>query len=69
MSRVHLPGLWGGEMRTVGEDVTDVLDYVPGHYEVIRHIRPAFSCRRCESTVQTPMPSLPIVCGQPSGFF
>jgi len=55
----------GGEMRKVGEDVTEVLDYVPGHFEVIRHVRPAFSCRRCETMVQTPMPSLPIERGQP----
>jgi transposase IS66-like protein len=39
----------GGEMRKVGEDVTQVLDYVPGHFEVVKHIRPALSCRRCES--------------------
>jgi transposase len=56
----------GGEMRKVGEGVTEVLDYIPGHFEVIRHIRPAFSCRQCETMVQTPMPSLPIVRGQPS---
>ena len=55
----------GGEMRKVGEDVTEILDYVPGHFEVIKHIRPAFSCRRCESMVQNPMPSLPIERGQP----
>src|SRR6266436_7112294 len=36
----------GGEMRKVGEDVTRVLDYIPGHFEVVRHIRPALSCRR-----------------------
>ena len=56
----------GGEMRKVGENVTEVLDYIPGHFEVIRHVRPAFSCRCCESMVQTPMPSLPIERGQPS---
>ncbi len=56
----------GGEMRKVGEDVTEVLDYIPGHFEVIKHIRPAFSCRRCESMVQQPMPSLPIDRGRPS---
>ena len=55
----------GGEMRKVGEDVSEVLDYVPGHFEVIKHVRPAFSCRRCESMVQMPMPSLPIERGQP----
>jgi len=56
----------GGEMRKVGEDVTEILDYIPGHFEVIKHVRPAFSCRRCESMVQMPMPSLPIERGQPS---
>jgi transposase len=54
----------GGEMRKVGEDITEILDYIPGHFEVVRHLRPAFSCRRCESMVQSPMPSLPIERGQ-----
>ncbi len=56
----------GGAMRQVGEDVSDVLDYIPGRFEIIRHIRPAFSCRVCESMVQMPMPSLPIERGRPS---
>jgi transposase len=51
-------------MRKVGEDVSEILDYIPGHFEVIRHVRPAFSCRRCERMVQSPMPSLPIERGQ-----
>ncbi len=55
----------GGEMRKVGEDVSEILDYIPGRFEVIRHIRPAFSCRRCESMAQAPMPSLPIERGRP----
>jgi transposase len=52
-------------MRKVGEDVSEVLDYIPGRFEIIRHIRPAFSCRACESMVQMPMPSLPIERGRP----
>lgn len=55
----------GGVLRQVGEDVTESLDYVPGRFEVIRHVRPAFSCRTCESMVQAPMPAQPIVRGQP----
>lgn len=54
----------GGEMRKVG-DVTEVLEYTPGRFEVIRHVRPAYSCRQCESMVQMPMPSLPIERGRP----
>jgi transposase len=26
-------------MRKVGEDVTRILDYIPGHFEVVRHVR------------------------------
>lgn len=50
----------GGAMRKVGEDVTEILDYIPGRFEVIRHIRPACSCRKCEAMAQMPMPALPI---------
>ena len=56
----------GGALRKVGEEVTEILDYVPGRFQVIRHVRPAFSCRTCESMVQAPMPSLPIPRGLPS---
>jgi len=55
----------GGAMRKVGEDVTEILDYIPGRFEVIRHVRPAFSCRTCETMAQMPMPSLPIERGRP----
>jgi len=55
----------GGELRRLGEDVTEVLEYVPASFKVIRHLRPKFSCRRCESITQAPMPSLPIERGRP----
>jgi len=65
---VHAPScacpVCGREMRKVSEDVTEILDYIPGHFEVVRHVRPAFSCRRCESMAQSHMPSLPIERGQ-----
>ncbi len=38
----------GGALRPLGEDVTEVLDYVPGSFRVIRHVRPKLSCRSCE---------------------
>ena len=56
----------GGVLRQVGTDVSEVLDYIPGRFEVIRHVRPAFSCRACETMCQAPMPSLPIERGRPS---
>ena len=53
----------GNDLRNVSESVTEVLRYVPGHFEVDRHIRPACSCRKCEAMMQAPMPDLPIPRG------
>ncbi len=53
----------GGTLRALGEDVTEVLDYVPGSFRVTRHVRPKLSCRSCESIAQAPVPSLPIERG------
>jgi transposase len=53
----------GGTLRPLGEDVTEVLEYVPGSFKVIRHVRPKESCRTCESIAQAPVPSLPIQRG------
>src|SRR5262252_7658741 len=53
-----------GTLRKVGEDVTPVLKYIPGRFEVEEHVRPAMSCRKCESMVQAPMPPLPIPRGE-----
>ena len=47
----------GGALRKVGEDVTEILEYRPGRFEVVRHVRPAFSCRACETMTQAPMES------------
>jgi transposase len=55
----------GGAMRRLGEDVTEVLEFVPASFKVIRHVRPKLSCRVCETIVQAPMPSLPIERGRP----
>jgi transposase len=55
----------GGAMRKLGCDVSEVLEYVPASFKVIRHVRPKLSCRLCETIVQAPMPSLPIERGKP----
>jgi transposase len=55
----------GGAMRKLGEDVTEILEYVPASFKVIRHVRPKLSCRICETIAQSPMPSLPIERGRP----
>jgi len=53
----------GGELRKLGEDVSEMLEYVPECFRVIRHVRPKLSCRQCERIVQAPAPSRPIVRG------
>jgi transposase len=53
-----------GTLRKVSEDVTEVLKYIPGRFEVERHVRPVCSCRKCETMVQAPMPALPIPRGE-----
>jgi transposase len=50
----------GGTLHRLGEDVSEVLDYVPAVFRVIRHVRPKLSCRGCDSIAQAPAPSLPI---------
>jgi len=59
----------GSELRQVGESVTEVLEYIPGRFEVTRHVRPAVSCRKCEAMMQAPMPELPISRGMAGASF
>jgi transposase len=54
----------GGELSKLGEDVTEVLDYRPASFRVIRHVRAKFACRACEAITQAPAPSLPIRRGR-----
>jgi transposase len=53
----------GGELRKLSEDVSEVLEYVPDSFKVIRHVRPKLSCRQCERIVQAPASSRPIARG------
>jgi transposase len=53
----------GGALRPLGEDVSEMLEYVPGSYRVIRHVRPKLSCSQCQRIVQVPAPSRPIAKG------
>src|SRR5580658_6805353 len=50
----------GGKLRTLGEDVSEVLEYVPARFKVIRTVRPKLSCACCSRIVQEPAPHRPI---------
>src|SRR6202167_2182452 len=49
----------GKRMGKLGEDITEVLDYVPGHFQVIRHVRPKYACTACDAITQAPAPAMP----------
>lgn len=55
----------GGKLRTIAEDVTEELEYVPGRFVVSRIVRPRMACRDCDRIVQSALPSRPIERGRP----
>jgi len=55
----------GGKLKTLGEDITEELEYVPGRFVVNRIVRPRKACAGCEAIVQSPLPSRPIERGRP----
>ena len=63
---VHAPGTCecpdcGGQLRALGEDVSETLDYVPGYFKVHRHVRPKLACPDCSKILQQPAPSRPLL--------
>ncbi|MDD9746930.1 MAG: IS66 family transposase [Marinovum algicola] len=50
----------GGDLRVVGEDVSELIDMISAQLKVIEIARVKKSCRRCEKIVQKPAPSRPI---------
>ena len=53
----------GGTLARLGEDVSEMLEYVPASFKVIRIVRPKLSCTGCDAIVQAPAPSRPIERG------
>lgn len=53
----------GGDLRVVGEDVSEMLDMVAARLRVVQIARLKKSCRRCERMAQVPAPSRPIPGG------
>jgi transposase len=54
----------GGTLRRIGEDITETLDYVPGRFKVIRHVREKLSCRACDTVIAAPTPDHAIARGR-----
>ena len=53
----------GGALKLLGKDVSEVLEYVPQHFKVIRHVRPKLACCACDVIVQAPAARRPIAGG------
>ena len=45
----------GCQMKRIGEDVAEKLDYAPGVFTVERHIRGKWACAQCETIHQVPV--------------
>ena len=50
----------GGDLRVIGEDVSELLDMIAASMKVIEIARTKKSCRACEKIVQEPAPNRPI---------
>ena len=55
----------GGTFNRLGEDVSEMLEYVPAHFKVLQTVRPKLICTNCDVIVQHPAPSRPIDHGLP----
>ena len=50
----------GGALSPLSEDVSEMLEYVPAHFKVIRIVRPKCRCTSCNRILQEPAPNRPV---------
>ena len=53
-------------LKRIGEDVSEKLDYTPGLFTVERHIRGKWTCAKCQTLTQAPVPAQIIDKGIPT---
>lgn len=53
----------GGALHAIGENVSEMLDWVPAQLKVIRIVRPKYGCRSCQHIAQASAPERPIAGG------
>ncbi len=56
----------GCQLKRIGEDVSEKLDYTPGVFTVEQHIRGKWVCTQCETLIQAPVPAQIIDKGIPT---
>jgi transposase len=53
----------GGTLKHLGEDISEMLEYVPASFKVIRQVRVKLACACCDKIVQAEALSRPITRG------
>jgi transposase len=56
----------GCQLKRIGEDVSEKLDYTPGEFTVEHHVRGKWVCEGCETLTQAPVPAQVIDKGIPT---
>ena len=56
----------GCQLKRIGQDVSEKLDYTPGVFTVEQHIRGKWACAQCETLIQAPVPAQIIDKGIPT---
>jgi transposase len=56
----------GCQLKRIGEDISEKLDYTPGVFTVERHVRGKWACAKCETLIQAPVPAQVIDKGIPT---
>jgi transposase len=60
------PTCGGRDFLKAGTAVSEMLDYVPASFRVLRHIQARLVCKGCDTEITSAMPSAPIERGKPS---
>jgi transposase len=60
------PTCGGEDFLKAGTAISEMLDYVPASFRVLRHIQPRLICKGCDTEITAAMPSPPIERGKPS---
>lgn len=53
----------GGSLRLIGEDVSEILEFISAKLKLVETARLKKTCRRCEKITQMPAPSRPVPRG------
>ena len=56
----------GCQLKRIGQDVSEKLDYTPGVFTVEQHIRGKWACTQCQTLIQAPVPAQVIDKGIPT---